>query len=58
MLFLPGSITAGLYVIAMGGCRNFSMKGQRRIVLIIFKLLTTQCKWTLRKRFMLSTPQG
>jgi len=42
---------------SMGVRRNFSRGGNVDILLIVFKLLTMQCKWTFTKRFTLSTPQ-
>ena len=41
----------------MGVRRNFSRGGNVEVLLIIFNLLTMQCKWTFTKRFTLSTPQ-
>ena len=41
----------------MGGRRNFSKGGNVDILLIFFRLLTLQCKWTFTKRFTVSTPQ-
>jgi len=39
----------------MGVRRNFS-RGNIKNLLILFRLLTMQCKWTFTKRFTLSTP--
>ena len=41
----------------MGVRRNFSRGSNVDRLLIIFKLLTMQCKWTFTKRFAISTPQ-
>jgi len=41
----------------MGGHRNFSRGGNADILVVIFKLLTLQCKWTFTTRFTVSTPQ-
>jgi len=41
----------------MGVRRNFSRGGNVDILLIFFKLLTLQCKWTFKKRFTVSTPR-
>jgi len=38
--------------------RNFSLWGNTIFLLILFMLLTMQCKWTFTKRFPLATPQG
>jgi len=47
-----------LYIISMGVRRNFSREGGNvDILLILYRLLTTQCKWTFAKRFIFSTPQ-
>jgi len=39
----------------MGVHRNFSRRGgvNVKILLILFRLLTMQCKWTFTKRFTL-----
>ena len=39
----------------MGACRNFSREGNVDIFLVLFRLLTMQCKRTFTKRFTLST---
>jgi len=42
----------------MGVRRNFSVGGGNVIILLIFfRLLMLQCKWTFTKRFTASTPQ-
>jgi len=43
--------------VAMGIRRNFSRGGNVDILVIVFRLLTLQCKWTFKKRFPVSTPQ-
>jgi len=50
-------ISVGMVVI-MGVRRNFSRGGKVDILLVIFKLLTMQCKWTFTKRCTLSAPQN
>jgi len=42
---------------AWASAEIFPGGGNLDILLIIFKLLTMQCKWTFTKRFTLSTPQ-
>jgi len=41
---------------SMGVRRNFSRGGNAEILLILFRLLTMQCKWTFTKRFTRSAP--
>jgi len=41
----------------MGVRRNFYRGSKIDILLILFRLLTMQCKWTFTKRFTLRTPQ-
>jgi len=38
----------------MNVCRNFSRVGQRQVLLILYRLLMMQCKWSFTKRFTLS----
>ena len=40
-----------------GRLQKFFQGGNVNILLIIFRLLTLQCKWTFTKRFSVSTPQ-
>jgi len=41
---------------SMGVYRNVSMGRQRWLLLMLFRLLKMQCKWTFMKRFILSIP--
>jgi len=41
----------------MGVRRKFSRQDNVGILLIFFRLLTLQCKWTFTKHFTVSTPQ-
>ena len=50
ILFLVGVLSTGSAEMFPGGNVD--------ILLIIFRLLTTQCKWTFTKRFTFSTPQS
>jgi len=43
--------------VAMGIRRNFSRGGNVDILLIFFRSLMLQCKWTFTKCFNLSSPQ-
>jgi len=41
----------------MGVRKNFSRRGNVDILLVVFRLVTMQCKWTFTKLFTLSKPQ-
>jgi len=48
---MPGLPLIPAVALVMGVRRNFSREGNIHILLIFFKLLTMQCKWTLTKHF-------
>jgi len=56
-IFTEKLFTKARWLILMGVRRKFSRGGNVDILLILFRLLTMQCKWTFKKRFSFSTPQ-
>jgi len=56
-LFVHTSKLAERVKVAIGVRRNFSRGWNVDILLIIFRLLTLQCKWTFTKSFPVSTAQ-